>query len=145
MSMFPIYLTLKKYPSHGQGTSRGSQTQRSLSRSLSRGLKSSSPLSSCKSKVAATTGTIHSLFSIAASTSAVEDASPTIKHSVDARITAAVTSITTCSSVLVAVIILGPTYPISSVVTVGEIVAVDPTMVTIVSQAIVVLVMFILK
>lgn len=139
--MFPIYLTLKKYPSHcHHGRSR-------RSRRSHRGLKNSSPLSSCKSKVAATTttGTIHSLFSIAASTSAVEDASPTIKHSVDARITAAVTLTTTCSSVFVAVIILGPTYPISSVVTVGEIVAVDPTMVTIVPQAIAVLVMFILK
>ena len=114
---------------------------------ISRSLKSSSLPSSCKSKGAAITGTIHSLFSIAASTSAVEDASPTIEHSVDARITAAVTLTTTCSSVFVVAIILGstPTYPISSVVTAREIVAVDPTMVTIVSQAIVVLVMFILK
>ena len=139
MSMFPIYLTLKN-------TSHGQKTQRT--QMISRSLKSSSLLSSCKSKGAVTTtGTIHSLFSIAASTSAVEDASPTIEHSVDARITAAVTLTTTCSSVFVAVIILGsiPTYPISSVVTAREIVAVDPTMVTIVSQAIVVLVMFILK
>ena len=139
MSMFPIYLTLKN-TGHG---SRGTQMSGILFRG--RSLKSSSPLSSCKSKGAATTGTIHSLFSIAASTSAVEDASPTIKHSVDARITAAVTLTTTCSSVLVVAIIPGPTYPISSVVTVGEIVAVDPTMVTVVSQAIAVLVMFILK
>jgi hypothetical protein len=140
MSMFPIYLTLKN-------TRSRSQTQSTQMR-RSRSLKSSSLLSSCKSKGAVTTtGTIHSLFSIAALTYAVEDASLTIKHSVDARMTAAVTSITTCSSVLIVAIVVDSisTYPISSVVTAREIVAVDPTMVTIVSQAIVVLVMFILK
>ncbi len=61
-------------------------------------------LSSCK-LAGAGTEIIRNVFLMAASTSAVEDASLTIEHSVDARITAAVTLTGTCSSVFVAVII----------------------------------------